>query len=130
MKRMAFLLAFCVFFCGCKKKETTPEHRVVTGIQVEYHQGERVLLRNYRKTENVQFMLNYLRILKPFGPVIPEGRQADNCRITLQYSHGPDSIYLQQGNSYLCRNGGDWESIDRARASLLYPMLLLLPSDA
>lgn len=130
MKRMAFLLILCVLFCGCTKKETTPEHRVVTGIQVEYHQGEKVLQRNYQKTENVQFMLNYLRILKPFGPVIPEGDQTDNCRITLEYSYGPDSVYLQQGNSYLCRNGGDWESIDRARASLLYPMLLLLPSDA
>ncbi len=130
MKKAVWLLILCVLFCGCKKKETPPDHRVVTGVQVEYHQGEKVLLRNYQKTENVQFVLNYLRILKPFGPVIPEGEQTDNCRITLQYSYGPDSIYLQQGNSYLCRNGGVWESIDRTRASLLYPMLLLLPSDA
>ena len=130
MKKAVVLLVFCLIFCGCKKKETPPEHRVVTGIQVEYHQGENVLYRSYQKTENVQFMLNYLRILNPFGPVIPEGKQTDNCRITLQYSYGPDSIYLQQGNAYLCRNGGPWESIDSARASLLYPMLLLLPSDA
>lgn len=130
MKKAVWLLIVCMLFCGCRKKETSPEHRVVTGIQVEYHQGTNVLLRNYQKTENVQFMLNYLRILKPFGPVIPEGRQTDNCRITLQYSYGPDSVYLQQGTSYLCRNGGIWESIDRSRASLLYPMLLLLPSDA
>lgn len=129
MKKTVLLLIICVILCGCKK-EKAPEHRVVTGIQVEYHQGENVLHRSYKKTENVQFMLNYLRILNPFGPVIPEGRQADNCRITLQYSHGPDSVYLQQGSAYLCRNGGPWESIDSARASLLYPMLLLLPSDA
>lgn len=129
MKKTVILLIICVILCGCKK-EKAPEHRVVTGIQVEYHQGENVLHRSYKKTENVQFMLNYLRILNPFGPVIPEGRQADNCRITLQYSHGPDSVYLQQGSAYLCRNGGPWESIDSARASLLYPMLLLLPSDA
>ena len=130
MKRMAFLLVFCVLFCGCRKEEKAPEHRVVTGVEVEYQQGEKVLRRSYHKTENVQFMLNYLRILKPFGPVIPEGESSDNCRITLEYSYGPDSIYLQRGNSYLCRNGGDWESIDRTRATLLYPMLLLLPSDA
>ena len=129
MKKTVILLIICVILCGCKK-EKEPEHRVVTGIQVEYHQGENVLHRSYKKTENVQFVLNYLRILNPFGPVIPEGRQADNCRITLQYSHGPDSVYLQQGSAYLCRNGGPWESIDSARASLLYPMLLLLPSDA
>lgn len=130
MKKAVWLLIICVIVCGCKKKQTPPEHRVVTGIQVEYHQGENVLHRSYQKTENVQFMLNYLRILNPFGPVIPEERQADNCRITLQYSYGPDSVYLQQGSRYLCRNGGPWESIDSARASLLYPMLLLLPSDA
>ena len=82
MKKTVFLLIICVILCGCKK-EKAPEHRVVTGIQVEYHQGENVLHRSYKKTENVQFMLNYLRILNPFGPVIPEGRQADNCRITL-----------------------------------------------
>ena len=130
MKKLVFLLAFCMLLWGCNKKETPPDHRVVTGVQVEYHQGEKVLQRSYHKTENVQFMLNYLRILKPFGPVIPEGKSSDNCRITLEYSHGPDSVYLQQGNSYLCRNGGQWESIDRSRGTLLYPMLLLLPSDS
>jgi len=130
MKKTAFLLVFCILLCGCKKKEAPPEHRVVTGVQVEYHQGGKVLHRSYSKTENVQFMLNYLRILKPFGPVIPEEESSDSCQITLEYSYGPDSIYLQRGNRYLCRNGGDWESIDRTRATLLYPMLLLLPSDA
>lgn len=130
MKKLAFLLALCMLLCGCKKKETPPKHRVVTGVQVEYHQGEKVLQRSYHKTENVQFILNYLRILKPFGPVIPEGKSSDNCRITLEYSHGPDSVYLQQGNSYLRRNDGAWESIDRSRGTLLYPMLLLLPSDS
>ena len=130
MKKMAFLLIACIILCGCGKKEETPEHRVVTGVQVEYRQGAKVLQRSYHKLENVQFMLNYLRILKPFGPVIPEGESGDSCRITLEYSHGPDSVFVQQGNSYLCRDGGDWESIDRTRGTLLYPMLLLLPSDS
>lgn len=129
MKRIAVLLVICVALCGCEKEEKVPEHRVVTGVQVEYHQGEKVLQRSYHKTENVQFMLNYLRILKPFGPVIPEGESSDSCRITLEYSHGPDTVYVQRGSSYLCRNGGDWESIDHTRGTLLYPMLLLLPSD-
>jgi len=42
MKKTVFLLIICVILCGCKK-EKAPEHRVVTGIQVEYHQGENVL---------------------------------------------------------------------------------------
>ena len=130
MKKIAILLAFSVILCGCGKKEKSSEHRVVTGVQVEYHQGQKVLQRSYHKLENVQFMLNYLRILKPFGPVIPEGDNKDSCQITLEYSDGPNTVYVQRGNSYICRNGGDWESIDRTRGTLLYPMLLLLPSDS
>ena len=130
MKKMAILLAFCVFLWGCGKKETSSQYRVVTGVQVEYRQGLKTLQRNYHRNENVQFMLNYLRILKPFGPVIPEEEKADCCRITLEYSNGPSTEYVQRGNSYICRNGGEWESIDRSRGTLLYPMLLLLPSDS
>ena len=129
MKQTILLLLLCAFLCGCEKKEAPPTHRVVTGVQVEYRQGDRLLRRSYSRPENVQSILNYLRILKPFGPVIPEEGDGNGCRITLHFSHGPDSIYLQQGNSYLCRNGGDWESIDSTRATLLYPMLLLLPAD-
>ena len=64
-----------------------------------------------------------------YNSYIPQGEFDSTCSITLHYSHGPDSVYLQQGN-YLCRDGGDWQNIDDSRASLLYPMLLLLPSDA
>ena len=95
MRKMAVLLMVCVLLGGCKKTEKVPEHRVVTGVEVEYHQGEQVLHRSYHKLENIQFMLNYLRILKPFGPVIPEGESADSCEITLEYSDGPDSVYQQ-----------------------------------
>ena len=130
MKKLVFVLAICVLLGGCKKEEKTTQYRVVTGVQVAYYQGEKVLQRSYHKTENVQFMLNYLRILKPFGPVIPEEETVDTCQITLEYSNGPDSVYLQRGNSYICRDGGTWESIDRTRGTLLYPMLLLLPSDS
>ena len=129
MKRLCFLVIFCLFFCGCQKESPPPAVRVVTGVQVELHRDGQVLHRNYTSTENVQAMLNYLRILRPYGPVIPEAGNGDGCRITLHYSHGPDSIYLQQGNDYLRRNDEDWESIDHNKADLLYPMLLLMPSD-
>lgn len=130
MKRIGIFIVLVVMLAGCAKKETPPVHRVVTGVQVEYRQGDRTLHRSYSQPESIHSILNYLRILKPFGPVIPEAGDGSGCRITLHFSHGPDSVYLQQGTSYLCRNGGDWESIDSTRATLLYPMLLLLPSDA
>ena len=129
MKRVIFLLIACVFLWGCEKEEEAPIHRVVTGVAVEYHRGNKILRRHYTKTENVQSILNYLRILEPFGPVIPEEGDADSCRSTVEFSSGPDTVYEQRGSSYICCNDGDWEQIDSNRATLLFPMLLLMPSD-
>ena len=129
MKQIGMLILLVFMLTSCAKAEELPACRVVTGVQVEFQQNGNILRRSYTKTENVQAVLNYLRILKPFGPVIPETGNGDSCRITLQFSHGPDSVYLQQGTSYLCCDGGSWETIDSSRATLLYPMLLLLPSD-
>lgn len=129
MKRAVFLLLVCAVFCGCAKEEKTPVYRVVTGVQVEYRQGDNFISRHYTRTESVQAVLNYLRILKPHGPVIPENGNGNGCRITLHFSQGPDTVYLQQGTAYLSRQTGQWETIDSARATLLYPILLLLPSD-
>ena len=130
MKRIGILLILCFMLTGCAKKEPPPAHRVVVGVQVEYRHSSQLLHRTYTRPENIEAILNYLRILKPFGPVVPEESNGNGCRITLRYSHGPDTVYLQQGNAYLSRDNGDWATIDSTRASLLYPLLLLLPSDA
>ncbi len=129
MKRIGMLILLGFMLTGCARAEKLPACRVVTGVQVEFQQNGKLLHRSYTKTESVQAVLNYLRILKPYGPVIPEGNETNGCRITLHFSHGPDTVYLQQGTSYLCCDGGSWETIDGNRATLLYPMLLLLPSD-
>lgn len=129
MKRIGIIFLLVVLLTGCGKKEEPSIHRVVTGVQVEYNRGDDTIYRTYSKPTSVQSVLTYLRILRPYGPTVPKGEYDSTCRITLHYSHGPDSVYVQQGNSYLCRDGGDWQNIDDARASLLYPMLLLLPSD-
>lgn len=129
MKRIAFVLAFVLMFSGCANKEE-PECRVVTSVQVQYQKPGDTITRTYTKTESIQSILTYLRILHPHGPVIPESASESMYQITLHYSHGPDSIFLQQGNQYLRRDSGNWESIDHSNAPLLYPLLLLLPSDS
>lgn len=128
MKRIGIFLILAVLVTGCSKP-AEPITRVVTGVQVEYARQGETLLRTYSKPASVQSVLTYLRILRPFGPIIPTEVFDSTCRITLHYSHGPDSVYLQQGNRYLRRDGGDWQTIDDSRANLLYPLLLLLPSD-
>ena len=129
MKRLVLFLILALFLCGCKKQET-PVYRVVTGVQVEYKDGADTIIRSYTRPASMQSILTYLRILRPYGPSVPTGEYDKTCRITLRYSHGPDSVYLQQGGQYLRKNEGPWQSIDNARANLLYPLLLLLPSDA
>lgn len=129
MKQIGIFILLAVLLTGCSKKEA-PVTRVVTGVQVEYDGHGETITRAYSKPSSVQSVLTYLRILRPFGPTVPKGEFDSTCRITLHYSHGPDSVYLQQGNKYICRDGGEWQNIDNARANLLYPLLLLLPSDA
>lgn len=129
MKRMIFILLFALLLGGCSSAGKEPVYRVVTGVQVQYQRQGDTISRTYTKPTSIQSILTYLRILQPYGPVNPVGTQDSSCRITLQYSQGPDSVYLQQGQRYLQRDGGDWENIDTSRASLLYPLLLLLPSD-
>lgn len=127
MKRLAVLLILAMLLGGCARKESA--YRVVTGVEVEYRQESDTIRRMYHKPGSMQSILTYLRILQPYGPVTPEGEQDSSCQIILHYSTGPDSVYIQQGQ-YLQKDGGDWEQVDTSRASLLYPLLLLLPSDS
>ncbi len=128
MKKIGIFILLAMLLAGCKK-QTEPITRVVVGAQVEYKGNGETILRNYTKQSSVQSLLTYLRILRPFGPTVPEGDFDSVCRITLQYSDGGSSAYFQQGDQYLQRDGGTWQFVDRTKAGLLYPMLLLLPSD-
>lgn len=130
MKRLAIFLILAIFLGGCARSKENTTYRVVTGVEVEYRQADNTILRSYNKPVSMQSILTYIRILKPYGPVNPAGEPDSFCRITLHYSTGPDSVYIQQGQQYLQKDGGDWESVDTSRASLLYPLLLLLPSDS
>lgn len=129
MKRVAIGILFVILLGGCAAIPVKPACRVVTGIQVQYQQQGNTLYRTYNQEETIQPVLYYLRTLRPLGPVIPEETFPFTCLFTLQYSHGPDSVILQQGYDYLRRNEGNWKQIDDSQAQLLYTLLLLLPSD-
>ncbi|MBR4017070.1 MAG: hypothetical protein IKK11_04580 [Oscillospiraceae bacterium] len=129
MKRIWMILAICLLLTGCGVK-TRSVYRVVTGVEVAYSRAGDTLYRTYTKQASMGSILTYLRLLRPFGPTVPKESFDTSCTIKLQYSDGTDSVYLQQGNRYLRRDGEEWQNIDRSRATLLYPLLLLLPSDA
>ena len=129
MKRIIFLLIFCFLLGGCTVSASEPSIRVVTGIQVQYKQNGTEITRTYSRDSSIRSVLNYLRMLRPYGPIIPEGDPQPTCQITLRYSSGTDCTFRQMGDRYLCKNNEYWEKIDVVQAQLLYPLLLLLPSD-
>ena len=129
MKRFGIIFLCVILLTGCSINQKDPVYRVVTGVDVEYRQADNTILRSYHKPASMESILTYLRILKPHGPVNPQGNYDSGCKITLHFSHGQDTVYIQQGSQYIQKDGGDWETVDSSRASLLYPLLLLLPSD-
>ena len=129
MKRLAIFLVIVLLLTGCANREKAPVDRVVTGVQVLFRQNNETIERTYTKNTSIQSILTYLRFLKPFGPVLPKGESDTSCQFTLHYSHGLDTVYIQRGNDYLQKDGGDWQTITTSYGSLLYPLLLLLPSD-
>ncbi len=130
MRKIGALLICILILSGCGNRQTAEVCKVVTGVEVQYQQRGEKIERTYTRQESIGSVMNYLRMLKPAGPVIPEESDSGSCRITVHYSYGPDKVFLQQGNDYLQQDGGVWKQIDRQQAQLLYPLLLLLPSDA
>ena len=130
MKKVGALMMCILMLSGCGNRQTAAICKVVTGVEVQYQQRGEKLERTYIRQESIGSVMNYLRMLKPAGQVIPEGSDSGSCRIIVHYSYGPDKVFLQQGNDYLQQDGGVWKRIDRQQAQLLYPLLLLLPSDA
>ena len=129
MKRIAVILCICCLLSGCSFGKKEPACRVVTGAEVEYQHSGGTIRRVYSRSESLSSLLNYLRLLRPYGPVIPGETKNATCRIILRYSHGPDTVYFQRGYDYLQKDDGHWQKIDNEHAMLLYPMLILMPSD-
>lgn len=129
MKRIGILLVLAVMLTGCGRHAEIP-CRVITGVDVQYQQGGAWVERTYFQQESMEAVLNYLRMLKPEGIVLPDDPQTINCQITVHFSDGTDKLFFQQGNIYLREGDGAWEKIDRQQAQLLYPLLLLMPSDS
>lgn len=128
MKRIVCIFFASLLLTGCAADRTL-ECRVVTGVQVQYQMPEGQLTRVYTRQESIQSVLNYLRMLEPTGVATPQQETDFTCRFTVHYSHGADTVYFQQGCHCLRREDEGWKEINDAQARLLYPLLLLLPSD-
>lgn len=135
-KIFALLLAMLstVFVWGCSgggQMSSTPECRVVQGIRVRFESGPIHFDRVYVAPEKVRPILDYLRIIDPYGPPEedPETAAGSSFRIELHYNDGCSKTYLQKGDRFMKTEGGPWKRIDPKRARELSRILGRMESD-
>ncbi len=131
----AAVFAFALLLSGCSRGNTVlssaPECRVVTGICVQFESGPIRFERNYTASEKMQKILNYLRVIDPYGPPAedPETAEGSSFRIELNYSDGCKKTYLQKGDRFMKEEGQTWKRIDPKRARELSRILGQMEGD-
>ncbi len=136
MKKFTGLfLLFCFIaltFSGCGRNKTAdPLCRVVTGVDI-FCQHENVQIRrHYTDTQKMEWVLIYLRLLKPRSnpKTDPESIDADVYNITLHFSDSTKKTYRQKDHRYLSKDAGPWQTIDPGKAAGLYALMRYVPSD-
>ncbi len=136
MKRIvtAGLLLVFLFCGGCSRRVTIPQstaHRVVTEVHVFYQNGPIRAQRHYVSSEKMQAVLNYLRLLNPYGILTPapEDLSGSDFDIVLTYSDGSEKHYRQYADLYLQEGDGQWQQIDPKKAAELSRLLCQMESD-
>lgn len=133
MKKCLFFLLVFMSICGCGRKNTVlPTYRAVTQIDVVTKHGDDMLRRHYTSPEKMQYVLTFLRLLKPVGKpdVNPEALTQDMFLIVLTRSDGTKVYYRQTGHRYFAKDSQSWFSISPEQAVGLYEILAKMPSDA
>ena len=134
MKKLSLFLCFlCLLsMCGCEKENTArPSYRAVTQIDIVTKKDGELLRRHYTAPEKMQYVLTFLRLLKPVGKPEenPEQLTEDMFLIALTRSDGTQVYYRQTGHRYVCKNDQNWFSIDPEQAVRLYELMAHIPSD-
>ena len=132
-KTAALILLLALVLCGCSNinEETTGQPRLVTGISAVYQKGAVRLQRQYSNNEKVRTVLNYLRLLKTYGPpeTEPNSQDGSQIQITVTFSDGSQKVYDQWADQYLRSDNGPWELINPDKGQELYLLLGMMESD-
>ena len=126
------LCFFVILLSGCTAKGTQPLCRVVTQVDISCQKEDVQIRRHYTDSQKMEYVLLYLRLLKPLGTpdTDPDQVDADVYEITVQLSDGEQKIYRQKDHRYLSQSGHPWKTIDPAQAAGLYQLMRQLPSDS
>ena len=130
----AFFL-FCstfIIMSGCRKNHTPPSlSRVVTKVDIFCQSEGARIERHYTDMRKMEYVLLYLRLLKPLGKpdLDPELLDKDVYEITVHLSDGSRKRYRQKAHKYFSRDERPWEMIHPGQAAGLYELIRYLPSD-
>lgn len=134
-KLFALFLTLAFLLCGCGRWTPSavdePLCRVVTGVSVTYENGAIHTQRQYTDAQKMQAVLNYLRIINPYGKPEEDPEHVDGSlfRIILSYSDGCQKTYLQKADRFMMVEGGQWKRIDPDQAAQLSEIVGQLASD-
>lgn len=135
-KAMKIFLICCLsvtIMCGCGVNNVLPEPlcRVVTQVDISCQTEHMLIQRHYTHPDKMEYVLLYLRLLKPLGKpdTDPEQINKDVYEITVHLSDGSKKLYRQKAHRYFSRESRPWETIDPAQAAGLYQLMQKLPSD-
>lgn len=134
-KVIALLLLPALLLSGCSRWSSgpadEPQCRVVTGVAVTYENGSMHAQRQYTEAEKMRAILNYLRLIDPYGTPDEDPNQVEGSlfRIILSYSDGCQKVYLQKADRFMMVDGGQWKRINPEQATLLSEIIGQMPSD-
>ena len=91
-------------------------HHLATGIDVVYRQDNRQILCSYQQTNNMEEILNYLRLLEYAGMPHedPEQQSGNSYRLTVHLADGRQHIYHLHADRYLSRDFRPWIKVESA----------------
>ena len=123
-----FLWAF--LFAGCKKEPppSPVSHGLVTQIEITRSDG---FTRHYTAQEKIDAVLDYLRLLRPLGPIPPtrEALKENAYEIVVYLQDGSYRIHRQQSDCFAAKNGGYWGAINPDLGQCLPLLMAQFPSD-
>lgn len=117
--------------CGIDNTQPKPLTRVVTQVDISCKKENMLIQRHYTDSQKMEYVLLYLRLLKPFGKpdTDPDQLDKDVYEITVSLSDGTKRIYRQKAHKYFSWDSRPWQQISPAKASGLYALMQHLPSD-
>ena len=133
----AVIIATIMLMCvttGCNRHpgdSGLSNFRVVTAVTVYYDNGPINTQRHYTTDSKMQQILDYLRLINPYGAPEedPETAVGSDFYIVLSYSDGFQKIYRQKGDRFLQGTDGLWKKIDPTKAEELSRIVGQLESD-